>query len=112
MGGSWEERTKGGRRTGDELVAFQVMGAALFEENIGFVEEEDGVPFGAHFEHVGERGFDVGGVEIEVAGAHHVEWRAHVLGHWGVLVRGRGGDGRWLTGFCGQCLPYSRWAAQ
>ena len=87
MVGSWE-RGQGGvgreeRRTRDQLVAFQVMGAALLEEDVGFVEEEDGVPFGAHLEHVGERGFDVGGVEAEVAGAHHVEWCAHVLGHWG-----------------------------
>ena len=39
---------------GDEFVAFEVVGGALFEEDVGFVEEEDGVPFGGHFEDVGE----------------------------------------------------------
>ena len=33
---------------GDEFVALQVVRAALFEEDVGFVEEEDGVPFARH----------------------------------------------------------------
>ena len=37
---------------GDEFVAFEVVGGALFEEDVGFVEEKDGVPFGGHFENV------------------------------------------------------------
>ena len=39
---------------GDEFVALQVVRAALFEEDVGFVEEEDGVPFACHFEDVGQ----------------------------------------------------------
>ena len=65
---------------GDELVAFEVVRAALLEEDVGFVEEEDGVPFAGHFEDVGERGLHFGGVEAEVAGAHHVQRCAHRLG--------------------------------
>ena len=42
---------------GDEFVALQVVRAALFEEDVGFVEEEDGVPFACHFKDVGKRGF-------------------------------------------------------
>ena len=34
---------------GDEFVALQVVRAALFEEDVGFVEEEDSVPFAGHF---------------------------------------------------------------
>ena len=65
---------------GDEFVALEVVGGALFEEDVGFVEEEDGVPFCGHFEYVGEGAFDRGGVEAEVAGGHHVEGCAHAFG--------------------------------
>lgn len=64
------------------------MGASLLEEDIGFVEEKDRVPFGAHIQDVGERGLDVLRVETEVRGAHHVQWCAHVLGHWILLFWG------------------------
>ena len=65
---------------GDEFVAFQVVRAALFEEDVGFVEEEDSVPFACHFEDVGQRGFHLVRVETEITGAHHVERSPHSLG--------------------------------
>ncbi len=46
---------------GDEFVAFKIVGGALFEEDVGFVEEEDGVPFCSHFEHIAEGGFNFRG---------------------------------------------------
>lgn len=67
---------------GDEFIAFEVVRGALFEEDVGFVEEEDGVPFGGHFEDVAEGGFDFGGGEAEVAGGHHVEGCVHAFRDW------------------------------
>ena len=43
---------------GDEFVTLEVMRAALFEEDVRFVEQEDGVPFRAHLQHVRQRGLD------------------------------------------------------
>ena len=45
---------------GDEFVSFQVVRAALLEEDVGFVEEEDGVPFAGHLEDVGKGRFNFG----------------------------------------------------
>lgn len=48
-------------RTADELVPFQVAGAALFQIDVAFVEEEDGVPLVGLVEDLGELAFDGGG---------------------------------------------------
>lgn len=75
--GSEEEETlevfERAEEDGDEFVAFEVMGGAGFEEDVGFVEEEDRVPFRGHEEDVFEGLFDAWGVGAEVAGGHHVE---------------------------------------
>ena len=70
---------------GDEFVALQVVRAALFEEDVGFVEEEDGVPFAGHFEDVGKRGFDLVRGGTEITGAHHVERGSHGLGDFALV---------------------------
>jgi hypothetical protein len=31
--------------TGNETIAFQIMSASFFKEDVGFVDEHDGVPF-------------------------------------------------------------------
>ena len=77
------------KEDGNEFVPLEVVGAALFEEDVGFVEQEHGVPFAGHLEDVGKRGLDCGCVEAEVAGAHHVERCAHRLGDLEVWVRSR-----------------------
>jgi hypothetical protein len=68
---------------------------AGFEEDIAFVEQEDGVPFCYHFEDGGEGGFDFGGFDAQVARAHHVQ------GYFHILCYGLGGEGlsdTWSSG--------------
>lgn len=65
---------------GDEFVALEIVGGALLEEDVGFVEEEDGVPFCGHLEHVAEGGFNLRGRKTEIAGGHHIEGCAHAFG--------------------------------
>ena len=66
---------------GDELVALEFVQAALFEEDVGFVEQEDGVPAAAHFENVLQFGLDFSRVEAQVAGRHHIQRDLHFLSH-------------------------------
>ena len=42
------------KEDGNEFVSLQIMRAALLKEDVGFVEEEDGVPFAGHLKHVGK----------------------------------------------------------
>ena len=42
------------KEDGDELVSLQIMRAALLQEYVGFVEEEDGVPFAGHLKYIRE----------------------------------------------------------
>lgn len=58
---------------GDEGVAVEVVHGAFLEEDVGFVEEEDGVPGVGYVEDAVETVFEnvCGGAEL--AGGHHVE---------------------------------------
>ncbi len=58
------------------------MRGALFEKDVGFVEEEDGVPLRDHLKHVAEGGFDLIRGCSKVAGGHHVERCSHALGDY------------------------------
>ena len=42
------------KEDGDEFVSLQIMRAALLKEDVGFVEEEDGVPFTGHLKYIGK----------------------------------------------------------
>ena len=42
------------KEDGDEFVSLQIMRAALLKEDIGFVQEEDGIPFAGHLKYIGE----------------------------------------------------------
>ena len=53
---------------GDEGVVLQVVLGAGFEEDVGFVEEEDGFPAGDEVEDFRETVFELFGVETEIAG--------------------------------------------
>ena len=43
---------------GNEFVSLQIMRAALLKEDIGFVQEENCVPFAGHLKYIGEREFN------------------------------------------------------
>ena len=68
---------------GDELVARDVSGRALRHEDIGFVEQDHGVPFRRHLEDFLDLWPEVGGVDAEVFGLEVVERAARLVGHWG-----------------------------
>ena len=55
---------------GDEGVVLQVVLRARFEEDVGFVEEEDGFPARDEVEDFREADFEFFGVETEVSGAY------------------------------------------
>ena len=57
---------------GDERVAVDVLYGALFEEDIGFVEEEDAAPAVGEVKHFLELGFEVTWVGSELASGYHV----------------------------------------
>ena len=81
---------------GHELVALEVVRAALLEEDVGLVEQQDGVPFRAHLQHVGQVRLDFVRLGAEIAGGHHVQRRAHrlgdALGRQGLADAGRAGE--------------------
>ena len=55
---------------GDERVVLQVVLGARLEEDVGFVEEEDGFPAGDQVEDFREADFEFFGVETEVSGTY------------------------------------------
>ena len=74
---------------GDEGVALQVFVVAVLQEDVGFVEEEDGVPGGGVVEDFFEFGFEDRGVSADVAAGYLVEGFGEGFGNtfWsGLLV--------------------------
>ena len=79
---------------GNEFVALEFVQRTLLEEDVGFVEKENGIPAASHFENVLELALHFAGVETEVAGAHHVEGNLHFFGYG---LRGEGLADAWGT---------------
>lgn len=66
---------------GDEFVAEDVGGGALGHEDVGFVEEDDGVPFGGHLEGFLDVFAQGGGVGAQFFRLEVVEGAAGFVGH-------------------------------
>ena len=56
----------------DEFVALEVVETTLLKEILGFLEEEDSVPFRNHLQDVRQGSLDFKRVEPEVTNTHHV----------------------------------------
>ena len=66
---------------GDKLVARDVGGRALRHEDVGFVEQDHGVPFRRHLEDFLDLWPEVGGVSAEIFSLEVVERAACFVGH-------------------------------
>ncbi len=67
------EIVESAKEDGDEGVAGEVVIVAVLEEDVGFVEEEDGAPGGGVVEGFFEFGFELRGVGADVATGYLVE---------------------------------------
>ena len=65
----------------DQLVALEFVQAALFQEHVCFVEQEDGVPARAHVEDALQLGLNVSRIEAQFASGHDIQRSFHLFGH-------------------------------